>query len=246
MNREKLINNNQVIVDLGLEVIKIANESNIPVRMFGGCAFWYLCRNSRNWLISNSRKIKDIDLVCLFSNFPILLEIFKKMKFVECTNKYNFTIHKRRQFNYQDILVEVVFDHLNYCHKIDLQARIKLSYPTISYSDLFLSKLQNINFMKTKNDYLDILAFLNEDFISENEFKKLNNVILILSNDWRFYRTVTTNLKELNEFIKGNSQLPNVVNNIDYLLSSISSSDKTIKWKITKMLPFYDRSIEVE
>jgi len=100
--------------------------------------------------------------------------------------------------------VDVFYDHLDFCHKIDFKKnkRLEVDKPTIPLAELFLEKTQI--FEINAKDLKDlIITFLAHDVSYELDDTKVNGpyIAKILSDDWGFYYTVTENIKKFIDFV---------------------------------------------
>jgi len=219
-----MISKNENIIDLAINTIALLQSNQVIARIYGGVAVGINCSS----YVDKSRIYKDIDIVCRYSEI-------KKMRMVLLSNGYvekgesQFIIHKRQSFVKNGMLLEFVFDELNYCHRIVLKNRLKDSYPTISISDLFLSKIQNVNL--SAFDVLDLCALLSKFDLSENQyFERISGV---LSTDYGFYKTVIQNL----DFVGQNvcEEFASVTETIKILKNKIVTKRKSIAWNIQKI-----------
>lgn len=113
---------------------------------------------------------------------------------------------------------------------------MELDFPTITPSDLLLEKMQIVQI--TEKDLKDTMILLREHEIKEHENDVINTkyIAKLLSNDWEFYYTVTTNLKKTKEFLNFFDALTDEDKNIisekiDKLLDYIEREPKSLKWK---------------
>jgi len=135
------------------------------------------------------------------------------------------------------VMVEVFLDELSMSHTINFLGRLELDHPTISLVDLFLSKLQiqEIN----EKDIKDLIVLLAEhDFGSgDRDLIDLDYFLKIMSNDWGFCHTVTTNLDKLKDWVCQYDVITNEIREIvnvklDDLLSRIENEPKSLRWKV--------------
>ena len=215
------------IIHLAVNTVSLLQNNQITARIYGGVAVLINCPLSHDFFISKGRLPKDIDFICRYSELKKLRTILLNSGYVE-KEESQFIKHKRQCFMKNGILLEFVFDELNYCHKIVLKNRLTDSYPTISIPDLFLSKIQNIKL--SSSDILDICALLNE-FDLTKYFERISD---ILCNDFGFYKTTIQNLDFIEEHVP-NELLP-IVKSIEKLKTKIVTDRKSIRWFIQKQI----------
>jgi len=139
--------------------------------------------------------------------------------------------------------VDVFFDKLRVAnHPLDFRGRLELDKPTVSPTDLFLEKLQIVNF--SEKDLKDTLALLNAHDVGERDEKDVLNakyVAALLSRDWGFWYTVTTNLKGIRDKVPTMNALTKdenegIILKVEKLLDYIEGEPKTTGWKLRSVV----------
>jgi len=224
-----LKDSNQNIVELALNVIKLFDENQIMARLYGGVGIRIKCPSSIEWMVQNKRVYKDIDIVCRYSDAKLIREVLLNNNYNEVVET-PFIIHKKQSYMKDGVLIDIVFNELNYCHKIKLKNRLNIDYPTLSVSDLLLSKMQNINLSKSFFDYLDSYALLFEyEFTIKEHQGRILNVLL---NDYGFFKTFLFNLDYLEQKLYDVSL---VLSRITSLRNILINNKKNIKWQLQKV-----------
>jgi hypothetical protein len=93
--------------------------------------------------------------------------------------------------------VDVFFDELDFCHRIDLRGRLGIDPLTITLADLLLSKLQ---YVKPRQQDLDeIIALLSSHEISSGDGDLISSARLgeVICRSWGFYYTCVLNLERI-------------------------------------------------
>lgn len=133
--------------------------------------------------------------------------------------------------------VDVFFDKLEMCHMLDLRGRLELDKPTITLPDLLLEKMQIVEI--NEKDIKDCIVLLRAHNVesSDKEGIDANYVAKLLSQDWGFYWTVTTNLNKIRELMPNYKVLTeedrqDVNSKIEKLLSRIEETPKSMGWKM--------------
>ncbi|MDI6805848.1 MAG: hypothetical protein QMD20_04195, partial [Candidatus Bathyarchaeia archaeon] len=147
--------------------------------------------------------------------------------------------------------VDVFFDKLLVAnHPIDFKGRLELDYPTITVTDMLLEKVQMWEAFSVK-DLKDCLLLLKAHDVKdkgEKESIDASYIAKLLSQDWGFWYTATTNLKKLEKFISEIDKLgpeaeidPKQIENNDReeisrkiktLLERIEKEPKSLGWKM--------------
>ena len=133
-------------------------------------------------------------------------------------------------------MIDVFFDELNYNHPIKYKDRLEIHPYCVSLTDLLLQKLQivKINDKDLKDALLLLLAASVGD--KNNGMVNLKYTSEIMSDDWGFYYTSTTNLKKVMDAGRNLSVLTEqnrstIINKVYLLLEAIEKAPKSGKWK---------------
>jgi len=132
-------------------------------------------------------------------------------------------------------------------HPIDFVGRLELEYPTITATDALPEKIQIWEAFSAK-DLKDCLLLLKSCRIAEEKGIDSNYVAKLLSSDWGFWYTATTNLSKIHRFVSELDRFgPDVgidpaqvtsrdkaemLTIIEALLKKISDEPKTLGWKM--------------
>ncbi|MCX6238934.1 MAG: hypothetical protein NTY07_15455 [Bacteroidia bacterium] len=217
------------IIDQALGIIELFENNQILARLYGGVAIWINCPSSHKYLIEKNRRIKDVDIICKYSELKAIRNILLHNDYVE-NIETPFLKYKKQYFIKEGVLFEFVFDELNYCHRIALKNRLINNYPTITIPDLFLSKMQNVNLPNSYFDFLDVRALLFEyKFIEGEYYERVSKVLL---NDYGFYKTFLMNMEFLEKELQGETEIGN---HVILLKNKLLDSKKNIYWKIQKI-----------
>lgn len=233
-----------VDLDLVREAMNISEEGKkrgIIIRIMGATAFRIHCPNFLWFHKKFNRELSDLDFISYSKHSSEIMKLFNEFGYIseEALSTY---LTKRRIFHSKDgaYVVDVFFDELNMCHRIDFKGRLEVDYPTIPLADLLLEKLQIVEF--TNKDAIDVVMLLREHDIADHDKEVINQerIADLLSKDWGFYYTATTNLKKLRGFLKhtdvantlSNTDVIDVDKKIDQLLKVIETKPKTMKWKM--------------
>jgi hypothetical protein len=151
-----------------------------------------------------------------------------------------------RQIYFQEhgwFFVDVFFDKLVVAnHRLDFRGRLELNPLTLSPTDLLLEKLQIVGF--SEKDFKDSLVLLFAHELTEDDREDTINsahIASLLSGDWGFWYTLTSNLKGMKDLLPRTEALSEdeagaIGGRIDALLSAIESEPKTMGWKARSRL----------
>lgn len=133
-------------------------------------------------------------------------------------------------------MIDVFFDKLNYNHPIEYKNRLEIHPYCVSLTDLLLQKLQIVEI--NDKDLKDAMLLLLAAPLGEEDLNAINVKYLckIMSDDWGFYHTSTTNLEKVKNSQHHVKTLTEehhriIETKIDSLLKSLEDAPKTGKWK---------------
>jgi hypothetical protein len=132
--------------------------------------------------------------------------------------------------------IDVFFNVLDFCHPINFVGRLEVEQLTLPLAELLLEKMQIVQI--NEKDIIDSIMLLREHPIGDTDDETINGALIasILGNDWGFWRTVTGNLKVLDERVDQYDGLLKedrkvVHERIKQLQDQVGAAPKTIRWK---------------
>jgi hypothetical protein len=134
--------------------------------------------------------------------------------------------------------VDVFFDKLLVAnHRLDFRGRLELNPLTLSPTDLLLEKLQIVHM--SEKDFKDSLMLLFAHELAEDDRENAINsayIASLLSGDWGFWYTLTTNLQGMRDLLPkvealSEDQSKTISERIGDLLSHIEAEPKSMGWR---------------
>jgi hypothetical protein len=134
--------------------------------------------------------------------------------------------------------LDVFFDKLMVAnHRLDFRGRLELDPLTLSPTDLLLEKLQIVSF--SQKDLKDTLMLLfSHRLAGDDEEGAINATYIatLLSTDWGFWYTLTTNLTGIVDLLPtlpalSEEERNTIKDRIDELLAHIEAQPKSMGWK---------------
>ncbi|HAL61771.1 MAG TPA: hypothetical protein DCP08_05115 [Chloroflexi bacterium] len=222
-----------------LNIVKWGEEVGIPFRLLGAIAVNYHCPQHRYLHEKMERIFTDIDVVTYSKHRPQMKKFFTDLGYTPQERLIASPAGQHRHIYWSEEKgwqVDVFFDALHMCHKVDFRGRLELDSPTITLADIILEKMQIVEI--NLKDIKDTIILLLEHDVGDREEETVNGVYIskVLSDDWGYYYTVTTNLKKVRAFLGEFDALTEenrevVSARIDRLLTMIEEAPKSFKWK---------------
>lgn len=244
------------------EIVEKAKQEGIVLRILGGLSIAIHCQEHREFAqklgrmgtgVIKGQEYSDIDYVSYRNQREKIKELFDKMGYAKRRTTLS-TAASERQIYYHPkgwFYVDVFFDKLLVAnHPIDFKGRLELDYPTITVTDMLLEKIQMWEAFSVK-DLKDCLLLLKAHDIKEKSEKESIDTLYIakiLAQDWGFWYTATTNLKNLKKFITEIDKLgtetdinpkqiekkerEDITEKIEAILERIEKEPKSFGWKM--------------
>jgi len=244
------------------EIVEKAKEEGIILRILGGLSIAIHCREHKEFAkklgrigtgVIKGQEYSDIDYVSYRKQREKIKELFDKIGYVKRRATLS-TAASERQIYYHPkgwFYVDIFFDKLLVAnHPIDFKGRLELDYPTITVTDMLLEKIQIWEAFSVK-DLKDCMLLLKTHDIKEKGEKEsidASYIAKLLAQDWGFWYTATTNLKNLKKFTSEIDKLgpeveidpklikkkdrKEITSKIEALLERIDKEPKPFGWKM--------------
>lgn len=222
-------------IDNAVKIVEEAKKRDIVLRIIGAIALKLHCPKYKR---ITARELSDIDLVGYSKQKSKHKKLLAELGFQKRPQSL-VTAYSARDI-YSDpeggLIVDIFLDELRMCHTVNFRGRLELDHPTISLADILLSKMQIVEL--NEKDVKDMFVLLREHNVGDNDNETINRKYItdILSKDWGFYYTVTTNLTKVKNFLSGYKELAEEDRNdisakIDNILEAIEKKPKSFRWK---------------
>ncbi|HEX7949354.1 MAG TPA: hypothetical protein VF494_03315 [Candidatus Limnocylindrales bacterium] len=251
-----------------LRIVGLATERGLQVRLMGGMA---VRAHAPAWAHRTRRVEVDLDFATRGKDRPAFFKLLEEAGYT--ADRRHNALFGGAQGYFVDVPhrrpVDVLVDKLEMCHRIEFGNRLAASRPTLPLAELLLSKLQIVKI--NRKDVLDALILLAEhplgpddgavDAKSGVQSFSLPRILSFTSNDWGWWRTVTGNLDNLDQYlstdlVEGDLDLGNgkpisfdPVAQVRALHQAIDAAPKSTRWKLRAAVgeraPWYAEPEEV-
>jgi hypothetical protein len=224
-------------IEEAMRIQREAENEGIHLRLLGSLAFRLQCPKHAAHFEALDRRITDIDFAAAARYRDRLLTFFQRQGYTIDENAlyigggYRYIFENPRNGKHIDIF----FDRLEMSHTLVFAHRLEIDKWTISLADLLLEKMQIVEI--SRKDFKDTAILLLEHEVGQDERTiNLQYISGILSNDWGFFYTFSTNLNKLKEALVQfdsfeEKDKETIRQRIDEILERINSSEKSLKWK---------------
>lgn len=234
------LNEDEEFLSEANRILHQASARKLGMRLMGGAAFRLQCPNHIQLFAKMRRELADIDFMASSKDHKQIQRLFTELgytpdKRIMRSQEYGLTRFTFYAPN-SKLHVDVFFDQLKMCHKIDLRKRLDLEDKTISLSDMLLQKMQIVKL--NEKDAIDALLLLLEHEVSDNDNGiNAKYISKLMSEDWGFYYTFTTNLKRTKEYLDKIEFLSVdekrvAAERVDRILKAVEAQPKSVKWRM--------------
>jgi hypothetical protein len=228
-------------VDEALRLVGRAEERGIQLRILGSIAYRLHSPANIHLFSELERELTDVDLGAYRHQSHAIREFMKQEGYASNEGMFVGSEGARHVYRHPQwsLHVDVFTDELNYCHPIPFKGRLELDSPTLTTTDLLLEKMQivEINLKDLKDTMVLLIEHPIADPSAPRESIDSRYIAQMMSQDWGFYHTFTSNLRKVAEFIPqfpvvGLDQAAIIRARIDQLLVAVEETPKSMKWKI--------------
>jgi hypothetical protein len=245
-----------ILPEIRLEAERLARlalAEGIPMRLMGGVAVWL--RSESVHRPPFARDYADMDFAASSKARGPLKAFLERQGYVP--EKLFNAIHGAQRLNYAEPggrwTMDILIDELSMSHRLDLRGRLDGPEPTISLSDLLLTKLQiwQIN----RKDLGDALCLLADHPLGADgdESIGLDRITSVLGADWGFCHTAERNLGRIADLAVAeplSDARHDVATQVQALLAAIAAAPKTLGWKtrarVGERVRWYETPEEVQ
>jgi len=241
----------ELMIAEGKRVVAEAKKQGLHLRLLGAIAFQIHCPNFNILSVKLNRVLTDIDFAGYGKERSKLINMMKELGYSDETSAAGVFSRSRILWDNKSngIHIDIFLDKLEMNHIIPFDNRLNLDEFTIPLADMLLEKMQIVQI--NEKDVIDTIMLLREHTISEHgqvpETIDAHYIARLLSKDWGFYHTVTTNLAQvqsrLPQYKELNGQdVTDLDEKIRELLNSIEKEPKPLGWKLKAKIDPHGKS----
>lgn len=179
------------LVEEGRRLVDLAAAEGIVARLLGGAAILMHCPLAL--AAGGYREIADLDLVVAAGSQRRLAQLLAAQGY-EPESRFNALHGHSRMLFYGPLSqLDILVGNFSMCHTIKLGMRLGLDDPTLTVTDLLLTKLQIVEL--NSKDALDVAVLLREHEVAASpagaDSIDLSYLGGLVSDDWGLWRTIT-------------------------------------------------------
>jgi hypothetical protein len=236
----------QVFIDEALKILRAASEAKVALKMLGGLAIKIHSLNEEEFANRLGRSAEpgqeysDVDFATYYKSREGVRRVMESLGYSKRPSTMSTSASQRQIYFHPKgwFYIDVFWDKLKAAnHPISFRGRLEIDPVSIPLADLLLEKLQIISF--SQKDMIDTLLLLRAHTVEGKELETVSTdrVARVLSGDWGFWYTVTTNLHGIGEHVKEMSVLSSqeasdLSSKVEKLLYVANSVPKSLRWKL--------------
>ena len=241
----------QVFIDEALTILRAASEAKVALKMLGGLAIKVHSLNEEGFARRMGRSAEpgqeysDIDFATYYKSREGVRRVMESLGYSKRPSTMSTSASQRQIYFHSKgwFYVDVFWDMLKAAnHPINFRNRLAVDAVSIPLSDLLLEKLQIVSF--SKKDMLDSLLLLKAHTVTVKEGLETistDRVAHVLSKDWGFWYTVTTNLQGIKDHLKEMSVLTtqeasDLSSKVEKLHDVANAVPKSLRWKLRAII----------
>ncbi|MDO8210186.1 nucleotidyltransferase family protein [Conexibacter sp. CPCC 206217] len=206
----------------GVEIVESCRAAGAAVRLIGGAAI--ALHSGRG--DAPHRAFSDLDLIAARRSTKTLTQVLEAHGF-EGERQFNALNGDRRLvFHGPAGKLDVFVDRFEMCHEIPLVERIELDTPTITVTDLLLTKLQVVELNEKDAQDVALLLTAHECGSTEGDVVNVDYLGRLLGNDWGLWRTFTNSLETVA------ATAPAVRPRADRILEAVEAAPRTRRFRL--------------
>lgn len=224
----------------GPRLVREGTNRGLHMRLLGAIAFQYHCPKYNFLTAKLHRQLSDVDFAGYSSEKATIDRMMREFGYADQPMISALFGHQRMIWDNKSngLHVDIFFDKLEMNHDIPFEGRLELEEMTIPLADMLLEKMQIVHI--NEKDIVDTIMLLREHAIGNSAAPETldgSYLTKLLSNEWGFYYTVTSNLKNVEDRLNVYPELTeedraDVSKKIHELLSILDKQPKTLAWKL--------------
>jgi len=232
-NREELMKTE------GGRIVDAARERNLNLRLLGAIAFQLHCPKYSYLTGKLRRALSDVDFAAYGSERKQLDKMMRDFGYADEPMITAIFGSSRMIWDNKStgMHVDIFFDKLQMNHEINFDGRLELDTPTIPLADMLLEKMQIVHI--NEKDVVDTIMLLREHQVGGHAPETIDSdyIAKLLSEDWGFYYTVTTNLRNVEQALDKYPELTeadraDVKAKVQLMLQRLDKEPKSLGWRL--------------
>jgi hypothetical protein len=223
----------------GERIVSEGKKRDLHLRLLGAIAFQSHCPKFSFLTARLNRVLSDVDFAAYGKESGRITAMMRELGYEDQPMVTALWGDRRTIWDNRSngMHVDIFFDRLEMNHTVSFEDRLDMDPLTISLVDMLLEKMQIVHL--NEKDIVDTAMLLREHSVGETgpETIETRYIGKLLSSDWGFYYTFTSNLQKVRERLReynelGDEDRADITAKIEKLLKIIENEPKTMAWKL--------------
>jgi Uncharacterised nucleotidyltransferase len=217
---------NLALLGEAVGLVEAADAAGVVARLLGGLAV--LQHDPALRERGGTRPVNDIDLIVGAGANRPMAELLSSRGY-RAEERFNaLNGHRRMLFHGERADVDVLVGTFEMCHRIEMESRFALDAPTLTVTDLLVTKLQIVKLNeKDLGDIVDVLAG-HELGRGHGDWIDVDRLDELTRGDWGLWRTVAGTL----DTVVSSDPRPLVAERARTLRTALDETPKSRRWKL--------------
>jgi hypothetical protein len=220
-------------------LMALARDRGVVLRLLGAVAFARRCPNHAYLRERLGRRYTDIDFAAYGREASAIQELLAEAGYDVDQRVYVDSEGSRIVAEHRGIgmHIDVFFDKLEFSHTVWWKGRLEIDPDTIPLAEMLLQKMQIVQI--NEKDLIDTITLLLEFPLgdSDEDTIHIGRVAELCSKDWGWWRTLTMNLRKVQQMAEHYEQLTDdekgrVAKQVAASLERIEAQPKSMSWKL--------------
>jgi hypothetical protein len=239
LNSQEIIEHEKLMKSEGERIVSEGKKRDLHLRLLGAIAFQSHCPKFSFLTTRLNRVLSDVDFAAYGKESGRITAMMRELGYEDQPMVTALWGDRRTIWDNRSngMHVDIFFDKLEMNHVVSFEDRLDMDPLTISLVDMLLEKMQIVHI--NEKDIVDTAMLLREHNVGEAgpETIETRYIGKLLSSDWGFYYTFTTNLRKVRERLReyrelGDEDRADIIAKIEKLLKIIEDEPKTMAWKL--------------
>jgi hypothetical protein len=223
----------------GDRLLAIADQAGVTLRLLGALAFAKRCPVHAHLQERLGRQYTDIDFAGYGVEADRVRALLAGEGYLDDAQVYVDSEGSRLVAEHPGtgLHLDVFLDKLDFCHTVSFKGRLQIDPATIPLAEMLMQKMQIVQI--NEKDLIDTIMLLLEHPLGDSDADVVNieRVAEVCSRDWGWWRTLTMNLRKVEQMATSYDQLSyaekrRISEQVATALARVDSAPKSVSWRL--------------
>jgi hypothetical protein len=220
-------------------LLRAADKAGVTLRVLGALAFKRRCPASARLHDLLGRTYTDIDFAGYGRQGSPIRDLLAGEGYLEDEMTYVESEGNRMVWSHPQtgLHLDVFLDKLEFCHTVKWNGRLETDGDTIPLAEMLMQKMQIVQI--NEKDLIDVIMLVLDHPLGDVDGETINLGLVagVCAKDWGWWRTLTSNLRNVAQMAQAYPQLSDaekkrVAEQVEAALVRIEEEPKSLAWKL--------------